>query len=338
MDLISAWLAWLEHNKGRAPRTAVKYGHYLAKFVAFLAERDLSLSTAKREHLEAFAGLYAHQELKLKPRARKPLVAALRSFYAWAHAAGGVAENVAELLEYPKAGKRLPRAMALESAEAILMQCDLTTFIGVRDAAILSVLIGCGPRVSGVCNLNEEDLLWRNENGRERLVIRFREKGDKERLVPAPHETALMLHAYLGHPELEAIDRLLEDGNRVLFVSVRNRQVPEHEYRGEARRIAERSVFDRLRQYGEAAGVPVEQLHPHAIRHLFGTEMAEDDVNLLVHQELMGHEDPKTTKGYAALAMRKKTEAIDKASPLRKIRTPVSELARSLEKPRRGAP
>lgn len=334
MDLIESYISWLEHNRGRAERTATKYRQALARLATFLDLSGKKLEQATRDDLEAFTGLHAHQQLKLAPRARRPLVAAIRGFYTWAADHGHLAGNPAAGVDYPKTGRRLPRAMSLGNAEKLLMQCDLSEFLGVRDAAILSVIIGCGPRISGVMGLNEEDLIWYADAGRERLAIRFREKGDKERLVPAPTETALLIHAYLGHQDLEGIDRTLPTGERVLFISTANRTVPPHEYHGEARRLRERAFFKRLRSYGEKAGIPSEELHPHAMRHLFGTELAESDVDLLLRQDLLGHADPKTTQVYTSLAMRKKVAAVDRASPLRKMRTPVSDLARHLERSR----
>lgn len=334
-DLVLRYSEWLQHNRGRSGATAAKYEQALARLATYLAGRDLLAASA--EDLNRFTGIYAHTELKLSPRARRPLVSAIKGFYGWAAGVRLLRANPAAELDYPRVGRTLPRAMSLHSAEQLLMQPDMGTFVGVRDAALLGVMLGCGPRVSGVCGLNQEDLLWSRHEGRERLVIRLREKGGKERLVPAPAETSMLLHAYLGHEELERIDRSLGDGQRVLFVSVANRRVPPHEYYGEQRRLAPRSVFDRLRRYGEMAGIPLEQLHPHAMRHLFGTEMSESDVNLLIHQDLMGHANADSTKIYSQLAMKKKIAAIDQASPMSKIRSPVSGLIEQLERAKGGA-
>lgn len=330
MSVIERYIEWLIHNKGRSVATAGKYRGYLERLADFLAPQDTTIERATLDQLQQFTGIYAHQSMHLVPRARKPLVASLRSFYHWAERAGVTMTNPAQHLDYPKAGRRLPRTATLADAEAMLMACDLSTLIGVRDAAILAILIGTGCRVSGLCAINEEDLLWYRDDGVERLIIRLREKGSKERLVPAPLETALLIHAYLGHHDLEQIDRTLPDGNRVLFVSTANRNVPAHEYYGEHRRIASRSVFDRIRYYGTRLKIPSERLHPHALRHLFGTEMVEHDINILVTQALMGHGDVKSTEPYVELAVRKKIDAIDRASPMRNINTPVSALARNI--------
>lgn len=331
MESIELYLEWLSFSKGRSDRTIDKYRQNLKRLKQFLEQKEVSILTATAPLLEEFTGLYAHKELNLKPRARKPVISAIRGFYAWAHEKGHIRSNLAAGLEHPKAGLRLPRAMSMEHAETLLMQPDMDTFVGVRDAAMLGILIGCGPRVSGLCNLNQEDLLWYSDKGNERLVIRLTEKGNKERMVPAPPETAMLIHAYLGHSDLDEIDRVTETGDHVLFVSTNNHNVPAHEYRGETRRLSTKGVHELIQKYGKDTNIPEDLLHPHAIRHLFGAEMAENDINLLVHQGLMGHADPKTTEIYSHIASRKRTEAILKASPMRNIRTPVSELVRHLE-------
>lgn len=331
MDLIDDHLDWLSYSKGLANSSINKYQQNLRRLEAFLISKEASITTATQQLLEEFTGLYAHKELKLKPNARKPIISAIRGLYKWAFKNGHINNDPAKALDHPKAGLRLPRAMPLHHAETLLMQPDLNTFLGVRDAAMLGVLIGCGPRVAGLCSLNQEDLIWLKEKGRESLVIRFVEKGNKERLVPAPPETTMLIHAYLGHEDLDEIDRVTETGEHVLFVSTNNHNVPEHEYRGENRRLSTKGVDELIKKYGEGTNIPPELLHAHALRHLFGAEMAENDIGLLIHQGLMGHADPKTTELYSHIANRKKAEAILKASPMRNIRTPVSDLVRHLE-------
>ncbi|MBA1333255.1 recombinase XerD, partial [Candidatus Endoriftia persephone str. Guaymas] len=168
--------------------------------------------------------------------------------------------------------------------------------------------------------------------GMERLIIRVMEKGDHQRFVPAPHETRLLIRAYLGHEELARIDRMLPDGDQVLFVSTKDMKTPPHEYYGEARRISTRSVGEMVVKYGDQAGIPRDQCHPHALRHLYGTELTEDDVQLLKIQALMGHKDPKTTKDYVHVALRTLAKAVDQANPLSKMELPVTKLARHLSK------
>lgn len=332
--LVSEWLEHLQHNKGRAPTTVGKYRGYLRRLSSWLAEQEKGLLEATADDLEDFCGLQAHRD-GLSPRSRRALVSSVRGFYEWAQRGGHLRQgNPSSSLPYPKAGLKLPVPMELSNAERLLMQPDISTFTGVRDAAMLSLMIGCGLRLGGLIALNQSDLQFAEVEGSDWLIVRTREKGGRERLVPAPHESKLLLRAYLGHPDLEDIDRRLEDGDQVLFVSTRNRSVPEHEYRGEARRLHQRSIREMVVRYGDAAGIPRRQLHPHAMRHLYGTELAEADVDLLVRQSLMGHANASSTEVYTHLAARKLTSAVAQGNPFSRIKTPVTDLLRKLEEAR----
>lgn len=338
---IDGWLSYLKDNRGRAESTVEKYLDYLMRLVRWCAEppQDPRLRASTTDplqltaaDLERFAGAYAHAA-GLKPSARRPIVSALRGFYAWCAQRGVIARNPADGLPQPKCGRPLPRALGLQHAERLIMTPDTATFLGVRDAAMMLMLAGTGIRLSGLLGLNDSSLLWyRDDKGRERLSIRVREKGAKERVVPVPVEAAVMVRAYLAHEDLAAIDRTLPDGDRVLWVSTRNHTCPPHEYFGERRRLAARTFQDMLEAYGERAKVPKDQRNPHALRHLYGTELAESDADLLVRQALLGHTDPKATEIYTHLASRKMQQVVDVANPLGKMRSPLLDTLRQLDR------
>lgn len=334
-EWIDAWLTFKAHNEGRSVATVEKYRGYLSRCGRFLLEqRGTTLAEASAADLEAFTGLFAHQA-GLAPKSRRAIVASIRGFYAWLRRRGLRADNPAQALPYPVSGNKLPTPLETRHARALLTQPDLATFEGVRDLAVLMTLIGCGLRISGLVNLNESSLRSVEVDGREWLILKVLEKGKKERLVPAPHDVKYILHAYLGHDELAGIDRTLPDGDRVLFVSTMNRRVPPHEYRGEHRRLSPRSVDDMIKKHGRRAGIPEDQLHAHAMRHLFGVQLAEAETDSLHIKALMGHERVDTTEIYTHLATRHLTRVIDRASPFRDIDTPITALVRELERRRR---
>lgn len=327
-ELIESFLSFKQSNAGRSPRTAQIYGLALGRLEVFLAGADpLRVST---DELLAFTGPWLHKQ-GLAPESRKTHVAAVREFYAWLMRRGKIRANPAEHVTYPRAAKKLPRLMTLANAEKLMWSPDFETFEGVRDGAMLGLLIGCGLRASGIVWLNESNLVQEVIDGRPRVILRVEEKGKKQRSIPVPVEADLLLRLYLEHPELKEIDRGVGRGDRVLFVSTRNRTCPPHEYHGERRRMNRRAVLDMVARHGRRAGIPEEQLHPHALRHLYGTELAEGDVDLLVRQKLMGHADPKSTEVYTHLATRKLTRESDRANPMAKMKTPVSDLLRRLQ-------
>lgn len=328
-DLVERWLTELRVNRGRSVRTVEVYGHCLGRLLQYCDQAGRDPLQASVDELVVFTGIWLHRQ-GVQAIARGQYVAAVRGWYRWLAQRRHIKHNTAAAIEYPKAGRPLPRVMSLKQAERMMYAPDFNSFIGVRDGAMIALLLGCGLRVSGLVSLNQSAILYTDEKGERRAVIRVREKGDRERLLPVPREADLMLRVYLEHPELKAIDRLLPDGDQVLFVSVNNRKVSPADYRGQLRRISTRSVQDLLERYGKRAGLPREVLHPHAMRHLYGTELAESDVHLLLQQELLGHADPKTTRIYTHLAMRKKMDAADRGNPLAKIRTPAGDLLKRI--------
>ena len=331
--LVNEWLTFMEGSKGRAASTTEKYRGYLLSLQNFLhLQHDgRQLLQATPDLLEQFTGIWLHRQ-KVSPRSRHVVVAAVKGFYTWAKDKQHLPGNPAVELVYPKSGRKLPRQLGLSNAERLLMQPDIDEFSGLRDATMIALLMGCGMRVSGLVNLNQGDLFWYEYKGRERLAVRVTEKGGHERELPVPHEAMLLLQAYLGHDDMTDIDRVLPDGNQVLFVSIRNRNVPEHEYSGENRRLTQKSVWKMIQRYGEQAGLPAELCHPHTMRHMLGAEMMEEDANTLQIQAMLGHADPKTSEIYARVARGKLTEVLDRSNPLGKINTIVSPLVQEMKK------
>ncbi|PHV51904.1 recombinase XerD [Janthinobacterium sp. BJB301] len=329
--LILKFVAWKVHNAGRSKRTAEAYTAALTRFSGFLGGRDLLLATVDDTNL--FGGLWLHKQ-GVNNVSRKPYIAAVREFYKWLRATKQISTDPAAGMVYPQTGRKLPAMMTLASAEAIMWAPDFSTFKGVRDSAILSLLLGCGLRRDGVAALNTSSLVQQEHKGDTRFILHVIEKGNKERTMPVPREVDMVLRLYLEHEYLATVDRTLPDGDQVLFISTNNMMVPAHEYTGERRRLAPKAIWEIVRKHGKSAGVPAKQLHPHALRHLYGTELLESDVDLLVRQELMGHADPKSTSIYTHLAMRKKMAENDRGNPLAKIRTPVGDLISKLKKPR----
>lgn len=331
-ESVAAFLEWKHMNQGRSARTIDVYALALRRLGEFFAGRDVLAAT--QDDLLLFTGKWLFDRGLADPLSRKTHVSAVREFYRWLHARGRVKVNPAADVPHARIGRKLPRVMTLEHAERLVFAPDFTTFEGVRDAAIIAMLVGCGLRVSGLVGLNVGNIISQVIDGRPRLVVKTREKGNKERQIPIPYQCDLVLRVYMEHPDLASIDRLLPNGDQVLFVSTRNRAVPAHEYRGEARRLQDKGVQRMLTKYARQSGIPEAIAHPHALRHMFGTELAEDDVPTNTASRLLGHEDPKNTRIYEHLAMRKLTKVVDKSNPLAKMRTPVSELLASIHRKR----
>jgi site-specific recombinase XerD len=330
---IDAWLEYMEAARGRSERTIAAYRLALERLKEFLHQDGRSVIDARADELEVFCGLWLHKK-GVVARSRKPYISAVKGFFAWLRGRGIVRHNAGAELLHPVTGKPLPRVISLANAERLMWAPDLSTFIGIRDGAILSLLIGCGLRVSGLTGMNESHLKTIEIDGKPRMVIRVTEKGKKERLMPVPKEAEVMLRVYLGHEDLASIDRDIVDTrgqpDRVLFVSLGGRRLGTAEHRGENRRLTRKAVYELIQRYGKRLDIPADELHPHALRHLFGTELTEEDVPTVAVAELMGHSDIKSTAVYVHMAMRRKAGLLDKHGPLGRMKTPLSDLLRRL--------
>lgn len=330
---IDAYLDYLSIARGRSARTIEFYGLAMRRLQEFMGEKSILL--ADGQELEAYCGLWLHKK-GIVAQSRTPYISCVRGFYLWAIGRGAVVSNPATALQHPRAGKRLPRAMSMESAERLMWAPDLSTFIGIRDATMMSLMIGCGLRVSGLVGINEGDFEQLRIEGGNRMALIVEEKGGKQRRMPIPKEADALLRVYTQHEELVGVDRAVKGryghADKVLFINTCHPGIPAHEHIGEKRRISRLSVYNMISSYGKKLGLPEEEMHPHAMRHLFGTELLEDDVPTITAQGLLGHADPKSTDVYVHLAMRKKMAVMDKSAPLSKMKTPVSEFLKRMQR------
>ena len=337
-DLFLNFANWLEITKGRSAATSDMYVAYLVRLDDFLFNKcgGRSVLFAKASDLEFFCGVWAHQQ-GLSPRSRRPLIASVRGFYKWLYREDHIKYNPAKFLSYPKAGKPLPVVMGRNNAEALLKSCDLSTFVGVRDAAMLALLMATGLRISGLASLNQEQFTTTTDDeGNKIVLLRVLEKGKKERIIPVDEVAQLYLMIYLAHSELLALqgERLLKNGEHLLWVQIQQGVTPICDWVGEDRRLSAGAIGRMIVRRGLKLGIARKELHPHAIRHLFGTELAESDVPIQRIQLLMGHSDPKTTAIYIQLSGRKSAAVINAFSPLAKMVTPLHGVRDELK--RRG--
>jgi site-specific recombinase XerD len=181
--------------------------------------------------------------------------------------------------------RRLPRGLGRAEVADLLQ-----SFRSVRDRAIAGLMLFSGLRSAEVLGLAVADV------DIARGWVRVIGKGDKERRVPVDREVASLVQTYLlaERPETE---------DTALFV------VAKGPTRGRPLTAAGlRSVF---RYHRRRAGVPAG--HPHALRHTFGTALAEAGVDLAVLQALMGHDHVDSSAAYLHLAPEHVRRAYDAA-------------------------
>ncbi|MGH9516099.1 MAG: tyrosine-type recombinase/integrase, partial [Terriglobales bacterium] len=260
-------------------------GNAASKFLLSLRERNVSRHTIKayKQDLETFAdyvGLRKWREIDhltirgfLSSQYEKGLsktsvarsLAAVRSLYRWLAQEGEVEQNPAALVSTPKLPKKLPRVPTLEEMNSVLdgNMPEIASF-PERDHLMLELLYGCGIRNSELVGINVDDVRVSNE------AILIRGKGKKERYVPFGDAVTAAMKAYL--PARQLILAESRQSTPALLINQRGG------------RLTTRSVGRIIKKIAVAKGLSPD-VHPHTLRHAFGTHMLEEGADLRAIQE-----------------------------------------------------
>jgi integrase/recombinase XerC len=278
-------------EKNASAHTIKAYSIDLEQFASYVGEA--SWGDIDHVRIRGFLSHLYDRGLS-KPSVARAL-AALRSFYKWMAREGMVDQNPAALVATPKLPKKLPRVPSMEELNAVMDSAmpEVASF-PERDALIFELLYGCGIRNSELTGINLDDIRWSNE------AILIRGKGKKERFVPLGDAAASAAKIYLRKRQA------LEAGrkkNNALLVNLRD-----------GSRLTTRSVGRIVKRIAIARGLPAD-VHPHTLRHAFGTHLLEEGADLRAIQELLGHERLATTQRYTQLSTRHVLEVYDKTHP-----------------------
>ncbi len=296
---IEEFLTAMTHERGASPHTLRAYERELRNFAAYMVKgRGTLIAVGKIEHQQIRAYLSELYGRGLTKASAARALAAIRSWFKWLARRGYVEQNPATLVATPKLPKHLPRVPTIEQMNRVVDEAaDETAAWPERDRVIFELLYGCGIRNAELVGMNLGDIHWANE------AILVRGKGRKERQVPLGDAAAVALRAYLP----ERAKRLETAGKRTDALLVNARM------RGEGR-LTTRSVGRIVKRIAIVQGLPSE-VHPHTLRHAFGTHMLEEGADLRAIQELLGHKRLSTTQRYTQLTVGQVAEVYDRTHP-----------------------
>ncbi|UOA26614.1 tyrosine recombinase XerC [Pseudosulfitobacter sp. DSM 107133] len=304
MSLISpaardALETWLDHQralKGAAANTITAYAGDLGDFLAFITHHKGSpqgLGALSHITISDMRAWMAHTRSEdVGPRSLARKLSAVKSFYRWLAAREGFEPTAVLSTRAPKYTRKLPRPLAVDAAhdmvETIGMQ-STTPWVGLRDIAVLTLLWGCGLRIS-------EALSLRGGDAPLPQVMRITGKGNKERIVPVVAAAQQAVDAYIA-----ACPHILQD-DQPLFRGVR----------GGA--LAPRAIQKAMESARMQLGLPATAT-PHAMRHSFATHLLNAGGDLRSIQELLGHASLSTTQAYTAVDSARLMDVYNSAHP-----------------------
>jgi len=284
---------FLHHLRERnsSPHTIKAYTGDLASFSTYAGSRNWK----QIDHIAIRGFLSQLYEKGLSKTSVARSLAAVRSLYRWLAQEGEVDQNPAKLVATPRLPKKLPRVPTIEEMNSVLDgKMPETAAFPERDRLMLELLYGCGIRNSELTGINIDDIRLSAE------AILIRGKGKKERYVPFGDSVKTALPAYL-----QARQTLLSEtrkNSNALLINQRGG------------RITTRSVGRIIKKIAVAKGLSPD-VHPHTLRHAFGTHMLEEGADLRAIQELLGHERLATTQRYTQLSMKHVLQVYDRTHP-----------------------
>lgn len=278
-------------EKNASPHTIKAYTGDLANFSAYSGSR----SWKQIDHIAIRGFLSELYEKGLSKTSVARSLAAVRSLYRWLAQEGEVDQNPAKLVATPKLPKKLPRVPTIEEMNSVLDgKMPETAAFPERDRLMLELLYGCGIRNSELTGINLDDIRLSAE------TILIRGKGKKERYVP------------FGDSVKTALPRYLQARQTLLSETRKNSSALLINQRGG--RLTTRSVGRIIKKIAVAKGLSPD-VHPHTLRHAFGTHMLEEGADLRAIQELLGHERLATTQRYTQLSMKHVLKVYDRTHP-----------------------
>jgi len=283
---IDEFVEYLGGVKNYSEHTATAYETDIREFIKFFENfngGEIGLSDIARADTICFRAYLAdrgRQGLAHKSTARA--LSSLRGFYKYLAKQHGITNDAIGLISSPKVPRKLSKAIdptdVSHMKEAILATENNDPWVAARDWALVTLIFGCGLRISEALGLKNSDV-----NGRPD-VLRIVGKGNKERIVPVLPAVYDAIEKYIS------LRPFGNSPNDALFRSVRGLPMTP--------RMAEK-VVERIRKYLQLP----DYVTPHALRHTFATALLAGGADLRTLQELLGHASLSTTQLYTKVNM-----------------------------------
>ena len=295
-DALQGWLDHLRALDGAAAATLEAYRADVAGFLGFLSghlggpQGRAALAGVGLQEMRAWMAQERARGTSARSLARR--LSAVKSFYRWLADRDGFDPTRVLSTRSPRYRRKLPRPLAPEAAGAVIAVAETQApdgWIGARDAAVVTLLYGCGLRISEALSLTGADAPLRD-------VIRITGKGGKERLVPVLPAARAAVDAYL------TLSPWPLERDAPLFRGQRGGKLNP--------RLVQRAMERARLQLGLPATAT-----PHALRHSFATHLLNAGGDLRAIQELLGHASLSTTQAYTAVDMGRLLEVYEASHP-----------------------
>lgn len=297
--LTTSLATWLDHQRalaGAAENTIKAYQTDVLGFLGFMTMHNgglQGLGPIARVTVRDMRAWMAHERGRgVGARSLARSLSAVKSFYRWLAEREGFEPTAILSTRAPKFQRKLPRPLEVQAAADMIERVELQStepWIAARDAAVVTLLYGCGLRISEALGLTGADVPLPE-------VLRIVGKGGKERIVPVIGTARDAVATYC---------RLCPypiDADTPIFRAVRGGV------------LSPRTIQKVMEQARMQLGLPATAT-PHAMRHSFATHLLAAGGDLRAIQELLGHASLSTTQAYTAVDAAHLMSVYERAHP-----------------------
>jgi integrase/recombinase XerC len=298
-EALSGFLAYLADERRASPRTVETYARCVGAYLSFLdRHRGETLSAGalgevSAADVRAYLASRRRGDAPLSPRSLAQALSAMRSFHGWLDRRLGISNAAIAQVRSPRLPPSVPRPVTEDQARGLLDETEADSNAAAwalaRDRAVLTLLYGCGLRISEALSLTRADAPVPE-------TLRIKGKGSKTRIVPV---LAAVRDAVAGY--VAALPFALAPEEPLFRAARGGPLTPRHV----------QALVQRLRG---RLGLP-KNATPHALRHSFATHLLGAGADLRSIQELLGHASLSTTQKYAAVDAERLLSAYAKAHP-----------------------
>ncbi len=281
---------YLKYEKQLAEHTQKNYRRDLNKATIFFRREGVS----KWEQVDdLLIRSYISKQRKngLAASSLSRELSSLRQFFNFLLRKRKIKHNPTELIQAPKRSQKIPSAPSIEQMQQLL-HSESDDILALRDQAMFELFYSSGLRLSELTQLNLGDLRLTE------AMLRVTGKGNKQRDLPIGRKALHALQQWL-----EKRPQLLKSGVcEAVFISRLGK------------RIQPRTVEYRLKQWSQKTGIALD-LHPHQLRHAFASHLLQSSGDLRAVQELLGHQNIRTTQIYTHVNFQHLAQVYDRAHP-----------------------
>ncbi len=273
--MVDEFLNYLRYERCRSPRTIESYSFSLREFEDYFHSLDSGLSWQSVDEDVVRDWMEHLMDGGMEASSVGTRFAALRSLFRYALARHLVERDPTYRVESPKSRKRLPTFVKESEMNRLLDDLPWgTSFLEVRDKAIIMTFYETGIRLSELIGLDDVDIDCDNRQ------LKVTGKGDKQRVVPYGEELATTLSSYVA-----CRDREVSRKCDAVFVTSKGNRM--------------NAVDVRLRVKAKLSLVSTQRkLSPHVLRHSFATAMLNNGASIESVRRLLGHASASTTEVY----------------------------------------